>query len=560
LKYKLAFLLVLLALSGSSAGSEWSLDAIKERRIDALFQEWNRPDSPGTAVGIVRRGELLFSRGYGSANLDHGVRLEADSVLYIASTSKQFAAASIALLAIDEVLSIDDDVRKWIPELPVYEKTITIRHLIHHTSGLRDYLSLMGMQGKSFEDYFDNKDAIRLLSLQKGVNFLPGERYLYSNSNYVLLAEIANRASGMSSQDFSEKRVFGPLGMGDTRWGTGPSRILEGRVTSYQKPEDGESYRRFVHNFAGHGDGNLWTSVSDLARWDGNFYEPKVGGQAFIDLVLTRGQLNDGSELDYAFGLGHGEHKGHATVSHGGAFLGFRSQLLRFPDEGLSIIVLANLASINPTELAEQVADVVLDLEDVEDPPEIDTRIHIPDEVLETYIGEYYEAESGRVLEIALQEGRLALKGSGDPIPLYHRSVTHFGNRARKLEVRFEVPTLVIESSTTVEPARAERLRRLELDVGALEELTGRFWSEELSTAWETSVAGSKLRIGNEGATPTFPASFPIDMEPLDHDRFHGRFFAVVFERGERGRITGFRVYSPRASGMVFERVGDTKP
>ena len=254
------------------------------------------------------------------ANLDYDVPLTSQSVFYIASTSKQFAAASIALLALRGRLSLDDDVRRYVPEVPAYGRQVTVRHLLHHTSGVRDYLALRSMAGKSFEDFFDVAWGVDIISRQERLNFEPGSEYLYSNSGYLLLAEIVGRVSGKPLPEFGRENFFEPLGMTATHWGGDRHRVVPDRVISYDAREP-DGYRRWVKNFHAMGDGNLLTTVEDLAKWDAIFYDTTDAWRPLVDLMLTRGVLNDGEEIDYALGLMHGEYRDRPTVAHGGAFL-----------------------------------------------------------------------------------------------------------------------------------------------------------------------------------------------------------------------------------------------
>jgi CubicO group peptidase (beta-lactamase class C family) len=560
--------LVLLLLSMLVPQAVVATDLTPEQigAIGEIFAPWDRDDSPGAAVGVVRGGELVWSDAFGLANLDYGVELTPDSPFYIASSSKQFTAASIALLSLDGVVPLDADVRRWLPELPESTPAITVRHLVHHTSGLRDYLSLMGLAGASFEAPFDNDDALEIVARQQRHNFAPGERYLYSNSGYALLISILERAAGRSSQAFGEERIFGPLGMARTHWGSDPARVLPGRVTSYALRDEGgggeddgdegaaaasepRAYRRFVQSFAAHGDGNLWTSVRDLARWDRNFYTGEVGGEAFLELIHTRGQLADGSELAYAFGLSFGEHRGRTTVAHQGGMLGYRTEFLRLPDEELTVIVLCNLASMRPGELAREVVDVLLG-ESGGPPPEMESRIFIPPEVLESYVGEYYDGERASLVEVKLEEGRLQLVGFGEPVPLYQRSMSTFANRQRGLELRFEgdgsvaASALVVRASSPPE-SRLARLERVRLAADDLADYAGSYWSEELLVSWQLSVVGDELHIERDE---------PSLLEPLDRDRFAGPGAHLAFLRADGGEVVGFEVSTGRANGVAFVR------
>ncbi len=328
-------------------------------QVDRLFAAWDKPDSPGCALGVIREGRFVYKRGYGSANLDYSIPLTSESVFYIASTSKQFTAASILLLARSGRLSIDDDVRRYIPELPRYEAVITVNHLVHHTSGIRDYLELMGLAGKSAEDQFGNEEAVELIARQKGLNFKPGEKYLYSNSNYVLMAEIVRRVSGQSLRAFAEENIFKPLGMASTHFNDDRAIVVKNRVISYAPAGPGR-FRQFIKNINAVGDGNLLTTVEDLARWDRNFYDDRVGGPGFSEAMLAKMKLNNGEETSYGFGLGNEEYRGLKAVAHGGAFYGFRTEMLRIPEQRFTVICLCNAGNANPTQLARQVADLYL--------------------------------------------------------------------------------------------------------------------------------------------------------------------------------------------------------
>ena len=328
-------------------------------RIERIFSAWDRPDAPGIALGIALDGVLVDRRGYGSANLDFELPLDTDSVFYLASVSKQFVAACIALLHIDGRLSLDDDVRRHIPELPRYETTITVRQLVHHTSGLRDYVLLMDLAGKHLTDVHSDDDLLALVCRQRELDFRPGERHQYSNTGYLLLAEIVGRVSGTTLREFAEERIFSRLGMRDTRFHDDRTRIIRNRVTSYDRSGDGFRVS-YIANWDKVGSGGLLSTVEDLALWDRNFATKEVGGEALLDLLHTRGVLSDGTVLDYAFGLVHGEYKGLKTVAHNGSFMGFRTTYLRFPANGLSVILLSNMSDTDPRALAHQVADVYL--------------------------------------------------------------------------------------------------------------------------------------------------------------------------------------------------------
>ncbi len=551
--FALLFALALNVVRGSA--EEWTLDAGKQQRIDAIFAEWNSVDSPGAAIGVSRRGELVFSRGYGSANLDHAVPIRPDSVFYIASTSKQFTAAGMAILSLNGIVDLDDNIREWLPEFPSMTPPVTIRHLIHHTSGIRDYGLLMQMQSRTFNEYFDNDETVALLARQKAGNFIPGSQFRYCNSNYVLLAEILERASGMTCPEFTQKHIFAPLGMGNTRWGLAPRQVLAGRVTSYLRFDGSDDLLRFEVNFSGHGDGNLWTTVEDLVRWDGNFYEPKVGGNNFLRLILTPGRLRNGRRLDYAFGLSLGQYKGLPTVSHGGQLFGYGSEVLRFPSQDLCVIVLANAGSIDASAKAKQIADIVLDLAD--DSSRNDAAeapiSQIPADKRAAYVGEFYQADWGRVLKVAADAGRLTLHGLGQPMRLREAGTNQFETPETGNIVAFEThdggpaQAMLLKLPTAAEPMRLARVERTQVDAETLAHYSGRYRSHELQTDWILQASDAKLSVRLAKQT--------IHLDPLDRDRFESDLFDVAFCRDRSNQIVGLTVSAIGASGIVFDRV-----
>lgn len=343
--------------AGTRSGAEWPL----AERVDAVFEGLAGADAPGCAAGVVEDGELVHARGYGAANLDYGIPLDGRSVFYLASVSKQFTAAAVLLASEQGHLTLDDEVRRWIPELPDYGSPLTIRHLVHHTSGLRDYLTLMSLAGRAYGDAFDDEAMLGLISRQRALNFDPGSEYLYSNSGYVLLAEIVGRATGRSLREYADEELFQPLGMTDTHFHDDAAQVVPRRVVSYSRAGEDRFRVSYLAAFDRIGDGGLYSTIEDLGKWSGALMDGRIGPPGFTDRLQERGVLNDGDTLSYAFGLTLGSHRGVREVSHGGSMMGFRTSLRLFPEERVATIVLCNLNQINPTGLATQVAEMVLD-------------------------------------------------------------------------------------------------------------------------------------------------------------------------------------------------------
>lgn len=328
-------------------------------RVDSIFASLAVPGSPGCAVGVMQDGKLAYGRGYGSANLDYGVPIDTRSVFYLASVSKQVTAFAVALAAQEGKLSFDDDVRKYITELSDYGTPFTIRHLVHHTSGVRDYLTLIPLSGRHADDAWTDASLLALVTRQKGLNFAPGTEFLYSNTGYVLLAEIVKRATGQSLRQYADARIFQPLGMRDTHFHDDAGAIVPRRVIGYVRSPDGWRMNHWF-SFDKVGDGGLYSTIEDLAKWDANFYSGQVGGGALQQQVIQRGVLTKGDTIPYAFGLNITSYRGLRAIEHGGSLTGFRTNLLRFPEQRFGVVVLCNTPTANPAQVARRVADVYL--------------------------------------------------------------------------------------------------------------------------------------------------------------------------------------------------------
>jgi CubicO group peptidase (beta-lactamase class C family) len=523
------------------------------RSIDSIFARYDHTDRPGCALGVFRAGRIVYSRGYGMAELNQGVPIRPTTVFYIASTSKQFAAFSIALLAEEGRVSLDDPVRKWVPELPSYADSITIRNLVHHSSGIRDYLGLWSMSGRSVADEIPQEVGLDLIVRQRALDFEPGTRYSYSNSGYLLLSEIVKRASGASLRQYSSERIFQPLGMAETHFHDDNAMIVPRRAEGYQ-PIGAGRYQIVRTSFALVGDGGLLTTIEDLAKWDGNFYQNRLGrgGQGLIDQVTTVGRFKDGRPMNYAFGLQPGRYRGLAMIEHGGSFIGFRAQLIRFPTERLSVAVLCNDYTAAPEQLARQVADRYLGdrMTPVSAAPVVTSSgISVPAARLERWVGNY-EVMPGTVVRVTRDSSGLWLAAFGQRFRLIPKSDSVFTTAGLPGELEFRNgPALVVAGvgATTPAPKLAPP------PVVAPAELAGyagRYRSEELDT-WATLEARAdslRIRVRWSGWRA---------LDPLARDVFTMPGTQIAFDRGRRGEITGFRLSAARTLNVRFERLAD---
>ncbi|NOR14616.1 MAG: serine hydrolase [Candidatus Aminicenantes bacterium] len=379
-------------------------------KVDALFAQWDKVDSPGAAVGIFKDGRIIYARGYGMANLEYNIPNTPQTVFRIGSTSKHFTAMCIALLIEKKKITDGDDIRLYIPELLKYGKAITIGNMLHHTSGFRNYEALMELAGRDGDTikvpFYTDKDALDMIVRQKKLNFSPGERYSYSNTNYFLLAEMVGRVSGMKTSDFAKKYMFEPLEMQSTHFHDDINVIVKNRASGYS-PKEGGGFRINMTQLEQIGTGSIYTTIEDLFKWDQNFYNNKLGlgRQSLIKMVETPGALNNGVDIEYGFGLDVGAFYGLKLISHGGSFVGFRSYYMRFPDQRFSIVILANQGPFPDYEIAGNIA--ILYLQDLFTEP-LDKkqrtyrdreersslqRIQLMPKQLEQYNGVYYSEE-----------------------------------------------------------------------------------------------------------------------------------------------------------------------
>jgi CubicO group peptidase (beta-lactamase class C family) len=323
--------------------------------VDALFASWDRPGSPGCALAVSLDGDVIYSRGYGYANLDYGIPVSPLTAFDVGSVTKQFVAASISMLELEGKLSLDDDVRRWLPELPAYERPIKLRHMIHHTSGLRDYLTLFPLAGRDHYFPISLVQILDMMSRQRALVFLPGERSEYSNTAYMMLALVVERASGKSLGEFAEERIFGPLEMDGSLMYDNYEEIIPRRATGYDRHDVDDIRMVHNYNFDVPGDGQLYTTVEDLLRWDNYLHGPDR--PAIHSMMLSEGTLDNGEPLQRARGLYLGEYRGLRTVHHTGSSWGSRSVLMRFVKPGVAIAIACNDGLADTLELAYRAAD-----------------------------------------------------------------------------------------------------------------------------------------------------------------------------------------------------------
>ena len=399
-----------------------------EAQVDRLFAQWARLDSPGAALAVIRNGEVAYKRGYGAANLEYDIRITPSTVFDIASVSKQFGAMAIATLAQEGKLALDDDIRRHLPDVPDFGSTITVRHLVHHISGLRDWVQSFVIAGVGMDDVISFRHILKMVRRQRALNFEPGAEYLFSNTGYNLLAEIVERVTGQSFREWTAANIFDPLGMTSTHFHDDHEMIVKARAYSYTPDEHG-GFKNAANNLTALASSSLHTTVEDLAKWIFNFDHGRVGGPAVLEQMHQQGVLNSGERIAYAFGQSIGEYRGLRTVDHGGSWRGFRSTLLRFPEQRFAVVILANLSACEPAGIARRIADLYLgDLmspETSEAKPADVTEAsdqgatRLTPEALAALVGDYHAAELDTTYTIVLRDAQLVAQHfRHDDIPL----------------------------------------------------------------------------------------------------------------------------------------------
>lgn len=526
--------------------------------LDAVFAEWDREDSPGCAAGALQNGEFVFRGAYGMANLDYGIPLTSDSIFRMASVSKQFTVAAVLVAEDQGLLSLEDPLRKHFPDLPAWADPVRIRHLVHHTSGVRDYLVVMSLRGFGDDAHYTDADVLAALRQLERLNFEPGTEYLYSNSGYWLLAELIPRVSGLTLRQFAGEHLFGPVGMAGSHFHDRHREIVPGRATGYRpRPEaEGGGFEEDMTTLEMVGDGGLYTSVNELRHWERMFLDPAALGPDLLRRLTTPGRFNDGSAQDYAGGLGLGEYRGLATVSHGGSFVGFRTYALRFPEQAFAVFVLCNSASADPGTLSRRVADLFLaeEMTPARDPARAGTDPELP-----IRPGRFWEAASASLAAIERKDERPVLVRGGGEIALsiVEGELSGFAGDSRlRLEPRpggfvlrqpgqrdFRYVRIEGYPPEDAQPALADMV-----------ELAGVYRCRELDVSYEVRLdarPGLTL-VGVNGERPLAPVfEDPEGPAPVyAWDRGTVRF---LLDPGET-RARGFELSAGRARGFWFVR------
>ncbi len=522
-------------------------------RVDKLFAKWDSYSTPGCAVGVYRDGRSIYLRGYGMADLEHNARIEPSTVFHVASMSKQFTAASVIMLNLEGKLSLDDPVQKYIPELPDFGAPITLRELMHHTSGLRDQWELLEIAGWRYSfDLITNNDVLTVMSRQKALNFPPGSRYMYCNTGYTLLGEVVKRVSGESLREYTLHHIFEPLGMNHTHFRDNHAELVKNMAIGYVPK--GDTFEISITNFDTVGATSLLTTVEDLQKWDENFYTPRVGGDRFLEEMLRPGVLSDGEVMKYASGLSLGTYRGLNVVDHSGADAGYRSDMLRFPQEHFTVSVLCNVSTGNPTGQAHRVADIYLadKLMKPEAALSMPKPVQLNELQLRSHTGAFINSDGNDILKVIFNDGRLEIASEGEEPPRIFTPIGENSFRLGEAEYNFRNGEYGGELTITrigEKPDVYTRIPAFDASRADLSAFAGTYRSAEIDALYRFKVEDHKLvlhRLNN----------YPDTLRMEGPDLFQSPLGVMRFTRDSSNRVTGFVLNYGRVLNFQFEKIG----
>lgn len=534
-------------------------------KVDAFLSQWDKKDMPGCSVGMIKDGRFIYKRGFGMANLDYDIPNTTTTLFNLASVSKPFTAFSIALLAQQGKLSLDDDIRKYVPEIPKYEDTITIRHLIHHVSGIREYEALILFSGRAnSNNTFSSKAILNMLARQKNISFKPGAKYQYSNSGYFLLGIIVERVSKKSLRAFAEENIFKPLGMKNTLYLDNRSEIVKNRAHGYKVgPDNSILVNSSVPDLIGAS--GVLTTVEDLYLWTQNYYEPKVGNKELIQLLTTPGTFNNGEKMTYAFGVWRQEYKGLPMIEHSGNISGFRTKIFSFPEQKFTIIALCNNMAILPNTMVPKLADIYLEGQLKPKAPAQKTAaenlppaIALSEKEAQRYAGIYANMETGKFFKLGLKDGKLINSGLlQKPVSMMpiseNRLLVVEGANVTELNPVFNKSGAVSEIKILTKGGKPDVFVPVKppLDSpGALSEYAGTYYSDEFEAVYKLTLKDNNLfvQIGDDLEAP---------LTAVYADFFNIEAINLSFTRDDKGKITGFvfsSVSDREVKGITFKR------
>jgi len=535
----------------------FAIEPVATEELDAVFLEWSGLETPGAVVAVFLGGETLYSNAYGTAHLEHSTRIDLDTKFNVASVAKTFTAFAVLLLEDEGVLSLDDDIRAYIPEIHDFGETITIDHLLYHSSGLRNWGTLFELSGVSESEVEDRNDILGMISRQRELNHSPGDRATYSNTNYFLLSLIVERVTGKTFREFTTQNIFTPLGMNNTFYYDDKDEIVKNRAWGHST-SDGTSFRLDVPRHGDVGSSNLLITMNDFAIWEKNLVEPKVGSPELFDRLYTRGEFNSGIASVYARGTGYGAYRGLDLRGMQGGEPGYRSSRTQFLDSGLTIVILAN-ATFDIFTPFEKIASLYLgdEFAFAESIPEPSSKkaFSISSTELNDLSGAYREVNSYNIVGAYADaaSGNLVVSGSG----LFHRLMPTDGGDFESVitsdNSRVEFDT---NSGRSIEIYQNEtsvfagiKLSSVEVVPNYNEQFVGNYYSEELDSSFKIELRDAELYRTKEGMTDR-----KLEGQFADLFQAEGGTGTMLFERNSENEISGFRISVANIFNVLYQK------
>ncbi|WP_276091429.1 serine hydrolase domain-containing protein [Pedobacter sp. JY14-1] len=527
-------------------------------KVDAIFDQWNKPSSPGCVIGIVRNDSVIYAKGYGLSNIEYDITNTPGTIYHMASVSKQFTAYAIVLLARQGKIGLDEDIRKYLPWFPDLKSSITVRQLLNHTSGIRDQWQLLAISGTRIDDVIKQEHIVKILQKQRALNFRPGEQYSYSNSGYTMLAEIIRSVTGQSLRQFTDSAIFRPLGMKNTHFHDDYTEVVKNRSYSYYSGSKG--FSNSILSYSNAGATSLFTNVSDMAKWIANFYMHRVGEAEDIQTLTEKGKLNNGKTIDYALGIVVNNFKGWKQYTHNGADAGYRTAVASFPELKMGFILFSNLGDFNMGKFYEM-AGLFIKEKTISRVP-VNKRV-VPDTsnavlkdipAIKRFLGDYladdgaqyhfritgqklYGERQGRT-ELLLKLKKDTFQTASEPDLKFIFSVTRTGDTI----VRECWPGGQIFKKYTLDFHPTDK---------QLQAYAGTYYSPELDCKYGIALKGHELVLTNVKYDDT-----PIKFTGEDHLRTAFWWMAhLKVLRNNTNQITGFEVNDGRVMHLLFNKI-----
>lgn len=530
-----------------SASAIWA--QATSARVDEIFQQWNYPKSAGCAVGVLLDGKVVHERGYGMANLEHNIKIDSQSAFYLGSTSKQFTALTVLQLEQQGKLSLADPIRRWLPDLPAYMQPVTIRHLLEHSSGIRDYFTLWSLKNPADDANLTDDETLRIIVRQKELAFKPGDEFLYSNSGYFLLSLIVRRAAYSNLPHLSQRGIFEPLKMSRTFYHDNRFAQIPKRATGYSPRERAD----FAINTATPevlGDGGVYTTLEDMLLWARALDTPQGYAQT-IGRMIEPAKLNGGGVAEYGKGMMLKKHRGLEMMNHPGGIRGYRSDILRIPQRKLTVVCLCNSSDAEAGRLTRAVADVWLG--DVKEP----APVKLSDGELARKAGVFRDRTTGEVIQVASGNGALGIDWNGYQMVLVPETPMRFRSFNAPIHLVMEYraaagakdePSFLRVESEVHKPANFERVELLKAMPANVAEYAGDYFSDEAQAKFGIRYTEQKLVLLQEGQ--------PVGvLQPTITDHFRTATINIQFERDGAKKVSALRFSTGRVRRVLFTRV-----